>query len=61
MADEMVLTEPQGDGVVVLRLNKPPMNPLSRALFRFPLEGRAAATVTAVTEDDHRIVTVSLA
>ena len=37
------------------------VNPLSRALFRFPLEGRAAVTVTALTEDDNRIMTVTLA
>jgi enoyl-CoA hydratase/carnithine racemase len=33
MADELVLTEPLGDGVVMIRLNKPPMNPLSRAML----------------------------
>ena len=33
MSDDLVLLEPQADGVVVIRLNKPPMNPLSRALL----------------------------
>ncbi len=33
MADDLVLTEPHADGVVVVRLNNPPMNPLSRALL----------------------------
>jgi hypothetical protein len=36
------------------------VNPLSRALFRFPLEGRAKVTVAALTEDESRVVTVSL-
>ncbi|HEV7525594.1 MAG TPA: enoyl-CoA hydratase-related protein [Acidimicrobiia bacterium] len=33
MADDLVLTEPQPDGVVVVRLNNGSMNPLSRALL----------------------------
>jgi len=33
MADDLVLIEPHADGVVVLRLNNPPMNPLSRSLL----------------------------
>ena len=33
MADDLVLTEPHDDGVVVVRLNNGPMNPLSRALL----------------------------
>ena len=33
MADDLVLTEPHADGVVLMRLNNPPMNPLSRALL----------------------------
>lgn len=33
MADDLVLTEPHDDGIVVIRLNKPPMNPLSRPLL----------------------------
>ena len=37
------------------------VNPLSRALFRFPLEGRTAVTVTALTADDDRVMTVTLA
>ena len=36
------------------------VNPLSRALFRFPLEGRKAVTVAALEEDESRIVTVTL-
>jgi len=37
------------------------VNPLARAMFRFPLAGRAALTVTDLTEDANRIMTVSLA
>jgi len=37
------------------------VNPLSRALFRFPLEGRTAVAVTALTADDDRVMTVTLA
>src|SRR5207245_246964 len=33
MADDLVLTESHDHGVVVMRLNNPPMNPLSRALL----------------------------
>jgi enoyl-CoA hydratase/carnithine racemase len=33
MTEELVLVEPNSDGVVVIRLNKPPMNPLGRALL----------------------------
>jgi enoyl-CoA hydratase/carnithine racemase len=33
MADDLVLTEPHADGVVVVRLNNPPMNPLSHAVL----------------------------
>lgn len=33
MPDDLVLTEPRADGVVVVRLNNPPMNALSRALL----------------------------
>jgi len=33
MADDLVLTESGADGVVVVRLNNPPMNPLSSALL----------------------------
>jgi len=36
------------------------VNPLSRALFRFPLERRTAVTVTRLAEDEHRIMTVEL-
>src|SRR3954466_5814194 len=52
MPDELVLLEPQSDGVVVIRLNKPPMNPLSRALLarlrEVALEVGADASVKAV-------------
>jgi len=37
------------------------VNPLSRALFRFPLDGRSTVRVTALSEDDSRIATVTLA
>jgi hypothetical protein len=37
------------------------VNPLSRALFRFPLEGRSTVRVTALCEDSSRIATVTLA
>ncbi|MGZ4797631.1 MAG: enoyl-CoA hydratase-related protein, partial [Acidimicrobiia bacterium] len=33
MTDELVLTESHPDGVVEVRLNRPPMNPLSHALL----------------------------
>ena len=36
------------------------VNPLARALFRFPLEGRKTVTVTALAEDENRIMTVTL-
>ena len=36
------------------------VNPLSRALFRFPLEGRASITVTRIAEDENRVMTVTL-
>jgi hypothetical protein len=36
------------------------VNPLSRALFRFPLEGRSAVKVTRLAEDASRIMTVDL-
>jgi energy-coupling factor transporter ATP-binding protein EcfA2 len=37
------------------------VNPLARAMFRFPLAGRTGVTVTDLTEDANRIMTVSLA
>jgi ATP-dependent Clp protease ATP-binding subunit ClpA len=37
------------------------VNPLSRALFRFPLAGRSTLAVTGLAEDENRIVTVALA
>jgi hypothetical protein len=37
------------------------VNPLSRALFRFPLEGRGTVRVTGLAEDDSRVATVTLA
>jgi enoyl-CoA hydratase/carnithine racemase len=33
MADDLVLVEPRDAGVVLVRLNNPPMNPLSRAVL----------------------------
>ncbi len=36
------------------------VNPLSRALFGLALEGRVGVTVTALAEDENRIVTVTL-
>jgi 2-oxoacid:acceptor oxidoreductase gamma subunit (pyruvate/2-ketoisovalerate family) len=36
------------------------VNPLSRALFRFPLQGRDAVTVRDLVEDANRIMTVEL-
>ena len=40
MSDPLVLVEARADGVTVLRLNRPPLNPLSTALLR-ELEGIA--------------------
>lgn len=34
MADQLVITERRDDGVAILRLNRPPMNPLSAALLQ---------------------------
>ncbi len=42
------------------RLESVFVNPLARALFRIPLEGRTQVTVTALVEDANRIVTVEL-
>ena len=36
MADDPVLTEEHDGGIVLLRLNRPPMNPLSRAMLASP-------------------------
>ncbi|MBZ0104343.1 MAG: AAA family ATPase [Sulfuricella denitrificans] len=36
------------------------INPLGRALFRFPLEGRETVTVSAIHEDENRIVSLTL-
>ncbi len=36
------------------------VNPLARALFGFPLAGRTAVTVSGLTEDASRIVTIAL-
>jgi hypothetical protein len=33
MTDALVLSERRDDGVVVVRLNRPPLNPLSRELL----------------------------
>ena len=46
MTDELVMIERQGDGVAVLRLNRPPMNPLSCALL-----GELAGAAGAVSTD----------
>jgi enoyl-CoA hydratase/carnithine racemase len=40
MSDPLVLVESRPDGVTLLRLNRPPLNPLSTALLR-ELEGIA--------------------
>ncbi|MCZ7534803.1 MAG: enoyl-CoA hydratase/isomerase family protein [Acidimicrobiia bacterium] len=45
MADELVIIERGSDGVAVLRLNRPPMNPLSHALL--DELGSAATAVSA--------------
>ncbi len=37
------------------------VNPLARAMFRFPLSGRKSLTVTGLAEDENRIMTVTLA
>jgi hypothetical protein len=36
------------------------VNPLARSMFRFPLAGRTSVTVTGLTEDANRIMTVTL-
>ncbi|MCC7217382.1 MAG: AAA family ATPase [Burkholderiales bacterium] len=36
------------------------VNPLARAMFRFPLAGRTALTVAGLAEDENRIMTVTL-
>ncbi|MEO8509492.1 MAG: AAA family ATPase, partial [Betaproteobacteria bacterium] len=36
------------------------VNPLARAMFRFPLAGRKTLAVTGLAEDDNRIMTVTL-
>ena len=36
------------------------VNPLARAMFRFPLAGRKSVTVTGLAPDDNRIMTVTL-
>ena len=36
------------------------VNPLARALFRLPLEGRTGVTVTKLARDENRIMTVEL-
>ena len=46
MSDPLVLVESRPDGVTLLRLNRPPLNPLSTALLR-ELEGIA----TGLTAD----------
>jgi enoyl-CoA hydratase len=46
MSDDLVLCDRRADGVVVLRLNRPPLNPLSRALL-----GRLTARATELAAD----------
>ncbi len=36
------------------------INPLGRALFRFPLEGRTAVTISTIREDENRIISLTL-
>ncbi len=36
------------------------VNPLARAMFRFPLQGRTTVDVVGLAEDDNRIMTVTL-
>ena len=48
MAGELVLREDHPDGVVALRLNSPPMNPLSQAMLR--AIGDAAEELAAETD-----------
>ena len=49
MTEPLVLVQPQPGGVVVLRLNRPPLNPLSEALLaEFTAEARALADDAAV-------------
>ena len=42
------------------RLESAFINPLSRALFRFPLEGRNQITVSAIADGDNGVTTVTL-
>jgi enoyl-CoA hydratase len=55
MADDLVLTERDDDGVVIVTLNAPPMNPLSQAMLERlaavaePLAGDAALKAVVVT------------
>ena len=37
------------------------VNPLARAMFRFPLAGRTSVRVASIAQDENRIVTVELA
>jgi ATP-dependent Clp protease ATP-binding subunit ClpA len=36
------------------------VNPLARAMFRFPLAGRTSVSVTKLAPDENRIMTVEL-
>jgi enoyl-CoA hydratase/carnithine racemase len=47
MADELVLSDVRADGVATLRLNRPPMNPLSQALL-----AELAGAALALADDD---------
>ena len=48
MSDPLVLVESRPDGVTLLRLNRPPLNPLSTALLR-ELEGIATGLAAGPT------------
>jgi enoyl-CoA hydratase/carnithine racemase len=53
--DELVITEPRDDGVALLRLNRPPLNPLSCAL----LDAIAAAAGTVGADPSVKAVVVT--
>src|SRR4051794_17236075 len=55
MADDLVLVERRDDGVALLTLNRPPMNPLNVAL----LDALAAAVVALHADDSVRAVVVT--
>src|SRR3954470_11666418 len=47
MSEELVLSDVRADGVAMVRLNRPPMNPLSQALL-----GEIADAALALADDD---------